>query len=68
MPSTWQGNYLSIYTHCKTGMLPMSLPYSDTWYMVADGYQTLPKTLATEFERGWGSLLKSSLKDLRSHL
>jgi len=22
MPSTWQGNYLSIYTHCKTGMLP----------------------------------------------
>jgi hypothetical protein len=22
MPSTWQGNYFSIYTHCKTGMLP----------------------------------------------
>ncbi|MBE9119661.1 hypothetical protein IQ269_02295 [Tychonema sp. LEGE 07199] len=26
MPSTWQGNYLSIYTHCKTGMLPMLFP------------------------------------------
>jgi hypothetical protein len=23
MPSTWQGNYPSIYTHCKTGMLPV---------------------------------------------
>ena len=23
MPSTWQGNYFSIYTHCKTGMLPI---------------------------------------------
>ena len=23
MPSTWQGNYLSIYTRCKTGMLPV---------------------------------------------
>ena len=25
MPSTWQGNYLSIYTRCKTGMLPIQL-------------------------------------------
>ena len=24
MPSTWQGNYFSIYTHCPTGMLPLA--------------------------------------------
>jgi hypothetical protein len=34
----------------------ISLPYSDTWYMMADGYQTLPKTLATEFERECGEV------------
>ncbi len=34
----------------------ISLPYSDTWYMMADGYQTLPKTLATEFEREGGEV------------
>jgi hypothetical protein len=39
-------------------MIPtsMSVPYSDTWYMMADGYQTLPKTLATEFEREGGEV------------
>lgn len=34
----------------------ISLPYSDTWYIMADGYQTLPKTLATEFERESGGV------------
>jgi monoamine oxidase len=34
----------------------MSLPYSDTWYMMTDGYQTLPKTLAAKFEGEGGEV------------
>ncbi len=34
----------------------ISLPYSDTWYMMTDGYQTLPKTLAAKFENEGGEV------------
>ncbi|MEG4810529.1 FAD-dependent oxidoreductase [Microcoleus sp. F8-D3] len=34
----------------------ISLPYSDTWYMIADGYQKLPETLAAKFEGEGGEV------------
>lgn len=33
-----------------------SLPYTDSWYTIADGYQKLPETLATKFEQEGGEV------------
>lgn len=48
--------YSELGNAASTIATSMSLPYSDTWYMIADGYQKLPETLAAKFKGDGGEV------------